>query len=192
MKHYLYFNDGRTFYDGDIIRYEKLSKEKIPNNHLHFSIAEIKNAEYPGKFMCYLSSVLPEYEIGPFTFFLSQIIGGKIYLPIYFVGRPKTGKTVLLNILFDMFSPVITKRKPFFRLENHKINNACYLNNRLFIAESNLVPETKKCTIFDFKNYFTPLLTKKNPINFVRSDYQNFIAYLLFRYEDYIDSRREK
>jgi hypothetical protein len=192
MKRYLYFNDGRLFYDNVTIRFEKLSKEKIPDKHLRFSIDKIKKADYPAKMTNYLSSVLPEEELRPFTFFLSQVIGGRVYLPIYLVGKPKTGKTVLLNVLHDMFKPIITEQKPPFRFENDKINHAYYLNNRLFIAESNILPKTKKCTIYDFKNEFNSATTENDILDYVRSDYENFILYLIFRYEDYIDSRMER
>jgi hypothetical protein len=139
--------------------------------------------------MDYLVSVLPEEQVYPFTFFLSQIIGGKVYLPIVLVGGPRTGKSVLLNLLLDIFKPLVLCMGSSLRGET--FNNVLYLNRKPFIYEANDYPKNhRKYTLFDFKNRFDKSLWLDDILKPLRTDYENFILFLLFRYEDYTDSRR--
>jgi hypothetical protein len=186
MKHYLYFTNGRISYDKDTIIYEEGLKE-IPEKHFPFSLAEIQNAEYPEIIMNYFYSVMPKYQIDSFTFFLSQVMGGEVFMPICLVGEPNTGKTVLIEFLLDIFKPLLTTRQPKFYFEKEFFNQQFFLNNKLFIAESNIYPKNyKKYILYDFKNHFTTEKMKDDILSSLHPDYPNFILYLLFRYEDYI------
>jgi hypothetical protein len=185
MKHYLYFTDGRVSYKKDVIIYEEGLK-KIPQKHFPFSLDEIRNAEYPKRIMGYLYSLMSEYQTESFTFFLSQVMGGKVFLPICLVGGPSTGKTVFINFLSDIFEPLLAEKQPKFYFEKELFNQRLFLNNKLFIVESNKYPKNyKKYTLYDFKNHFA-FEKEKNILSSLRPDYPNFILYLLYRYEDYI------
>ena len=195
QKKYLYFNNGRGYYNGESYILEKCPISKIPEKHLNFFIEDVDSSNYPKKIMNYLSSILLEEQIGPFTFFLSQIIGGKVYLPIYLVGEPHTGKTALMIMLKEIFEPIVNFENwetTRFHLKE-KWNRCLYLNNKPFIIELNKYPKYKGCTIYDFKNRFDEKNTilHNDLLTPLRPEYPYFVLYLISRYEDYMFSREE-
>ena len=187
MKKYIYFQDGRYHYDGECLRWEDLPVEKMPRKYLPYKMKNA-NFEYPEKIMKFLSFILDDVSIGIFTFYFAQVFNGKIEHPIFFYGKPKTGKTILLNLIYDIFYPLVS-----FQVDLHfnrfKHDNKClFVNKKPIIREVNTLPKYKKHNrIIEFKNVLSGVEIKGEYLEELRAEYPCFISYMLFRYEDFID-----
>jgi hypothetical protein len=184
MRKYIYFNDGRAYYDGDIFRCEKLPAYLLLEKRLDFSIDQVfLKGNYPKKIMDYFYSLFTSREqVDSFTYYLSQIIGGKVYKPVAFCGMSKSGKTVLLNLIQDIFKPFVCL--DFF-------DRILLLNDRIFIIENKTEPltekEQNKYQVFHFFNEIKNVKTQNEILEELRPEYPGFILSLMFRYEDFFD-----
>jgi hypothetical protein len=183
MKRYIYFNDGRASFDGHIFRFEKLSKFRIPKNHLSYNIGDVDSSIYPQKIMDYLESLLSKEKADILTWYLSQIIGGKIYNPIILIGAPKSGKSVLISLLKDIFNPFLSFKN--LNRSEWYINRIALFKNKKFIIESNLDITAKGHVNIYFKNTFD----NHYSLDYLKSDFPHFIMYLIYRHADFIYGR---
>jgi len=196
MKKYIYFENGRCYYDGYVFQWKKLSSNKIPKKHLRYKIEDVLNGKYPKKIMDYLESILDDENISIFMFYLAQVFNNNFKYPIYFVGEPRTGKTVLKNFIYELLYPFVHKDKTFLFFKNkchNYYNHVLYLKNKEFIIETNTYlkhGKNKNNRIITFKNIFNEHYTYDKQCDILsklRDEYSGFIFYLLFRYEDFMD-----
>jgi len=190
MKNYIYFQDGRCHYDGECLRWENLPINKIPKKHLPYKIKDVtnKDIEYPHKIMNFLSSILDNDNSGMFTFYFSQVFSKKIKHPVFFYGEPRTGKTILINLIYDIFYPLVSFHADLY-FNRFKHDNKClFVKKKPLIREVNTLPKYKKKNrIIEFKNVFKSIKDMEKDIDEMRAEYPVFIYYMLFRYEDFID-----